>query len=340
MSDETAIALQGATALCAREGLPLPASLTRLAGGKNNQVWCMTCEAGPDRVLKRYFSDVRDTRDRLGAEWAFIVRANGRGITCIPEPLACDPQAHLGLYSLLPGGKLAPGGVDADHVAQAAAFIVSLNAAPRAPRALAAASEACFSLSEHLAAVERRIARLDTIDAEAPLATEARALANGTLGPAWAAVKTRIATEAHGLGLALDRPIDDGDLIVSPSDFGFHNALEGPDGRLGFIDFEYAGHDDPAKLVCDFFCQPDIPVPVQHFDAFIAATIGALGLSPDQPARCRLLLDACRIKWACIMLNDFLPMDGARRAFSQGLERESRCAGQLAKARAALAALG
>jgi len=43
---------------------------------------------------------------------------------------------------------------------------------------------------------------------------------------------------------------------LSPSDFGFHNALVDPSGALSFLDFEYAGRDDPAKPVSDFFCQP------------------------------------------------------------------------------------
>ena len=33
-------------------------------------------------------------------------------------------------------------------------------------------------------------------------------------------------------------------------------------GNVTFLDFEYAGRDDPAKLVSDFFCQPEIPVPL------------------------------------------------------------------------------
>src|SRR5258708_29751946 len=41
--------------------------------------------------------------------------------------------------------------------------------------------------------------------------------------------------------------------------FGFHNALLRPSQELCFLDFEYAGHDDPAKMVGDFFSQPAIP---------------------------------------------------------------------------------
>jgi hypothetical protein len=57
-------------------------------------------------------------------------------------------------------------------------------------------------------------------------------------------------------------------------------------------------------------------------------------------ARCRLLPDAYQIKWACIILNDFLPLGATRRAYADTGSRAQRCAEQLAKASAKLAALG
>jgi hypothetical protein len=53
-------------------------------------------------------------------------------------------------------------------------------------------------------------------------------------------------------------------------------------------------------------------------------------------ARCRILLDACRIKWVCIMLNDFLPVGAARRSFAKAGARDVRCATQLEKTAAKL----
>ena len=65
-----------------------------------------------------------------------------------------------------------------------------------------------------------------------------------------------------------------------------------------------------------------------------------LGLDAAGIARCRLLLDAYQIKWTCIMLNEFLPLGAARRAFADTGAWAKRCAEQLAKAEAKLAALG
>ena len=41
------------------------------------------------------------------------------------------------------------------------------------------------------------------------------------------------------------------DLILSPSDFGFHNSIRVNSGKIFFHDFEYFGWDDPVKIIAD-----------------------------------------------------------------------------------------
>ena len=134
----------------------------------------------------------------------------------------------------------------------------------------------------------------------------------------------------------MEQEIGPGKCCLSPSDFGFHNALASAQG-LSFLDFEYAGRDDPAKLVCDFFCQPEIPVPMHHYAGFVSRLVQGLELDEAARVRCRILVDAYRVKWACIMLNDFLPLDAARRAFAAEGSQAARCARQLAAAEAKIA---
>jgi hypothetical protein len=128
------------------------------------------------------------------------------------------------------------------------------------------------------------------------------------------------------------------DWALSPSDFGFHNALISADGRLRFLDFEYAGWDDPARVVCDFFCQQRVPVPFDLFEA-VVERIGATVI--DRVAyrqRVDLLLPVYRVKWCCILLNDFLPEGGERRRFAgRKSDPVQRKVEQLEKARRVMA---
>ena len=311
-----------AAALLAEAGLTgRVLGLTRLTGGRNNRVFRVERDAGPPLALKLYHHDPRDPRDRLGAEWAFLEYATRHcGLGNVPAPLACDPAQHAALYGWLPGGRV--GMVGPAEAEAAIGFIAALNAAETraTAAALAPASEACFTLDQHRATVARRVARLaGGLDPTAPHAEAAAAFIANLLAPAWARIEAGLPTNAAPA-----------DWIVSPSDFGFHNALVDAAGQVGFLDFEYAGRDDPAKLACDMVCQPDLPVPMAHWPA-IRDTI-----APGAAARCAALLPAYRIKWACIILNDFLATDAARRDFAEGADRAARCAAQLAKARTLL----
>jgi hypothetical protein len=328
------------------DALALADRLTRLAGlgrvcltsplrgGRNNQVFRLEMESGAPLVLKRYFFDSRDGRDRCGAEWNFLDRAWRNGIRAIPQPFVRDEAAHAALYSFLPGRKLTAAELTPAQVDAAADFVLAINATPH--RHAAPASEACFCIADHLAIVERRLNRLAELDPEAPHRAKAERFVSRQLRPVWEAVRLHVTRESRKLGLDIDRRLRDSECCLSPSDFGFHNALAAEDGRISFLDFEYAGQDDPAKLVVDFFSQPQIPVPLRYFDGFVARLALGLRFDTSMKARCRLLLDTCRIKWVCIMLNDFLPIDAARRSFADGTGRDIRCARQLEQATAKL----
>lgn len=308
--------------------------LSRLAGGKNNQVYRVETEDGAPLVLKRYFSDPRDGRDRLSAEWNFLECAWQDGVRAIPQPLAKNADAQAALYSFVAGEKLDARELEGRHIDAAADFILAINTQSRSD--IAPASDACFSISDHLQLVERRLLRLATLDQEAPHATEAQRFVFTGLKRTWDVVRDRTRREALALGLDLHRSLSEAECCLSPSDFGFHNALATADGRMIFLDFEYAGRDDPAKLVVDFYCQPAVPVPPSCRDRFVAK-LAALPLDEAARVRCRILLDVARVKWACILLNEFLPVGAARRAFADLGEREARCATQLEKAKAKLA---
>ncbi len=300
-----------------------------LGTGGNNRVF--TVLSGGERlVAKWYFHDPADPRDRLGAEYALLEHAWRIGLRCVPRPLACSPHTHLALYEYVEGAKLDLAAVDAACVAEAARFFAALNApASRAAAGgIGAASEACFSAGEHLRMVDGRIARLAAIPAAADIDREARRFADA-LGVRWRSLRADILAA----GDEPESPLDASARCLSPSDFGFHNALRRPDGTLCFLDFEYAGWDDPAKAVGDFFAHPGVPVPRAHFDAFLRIAIAPFGAA--MAARARLLEPVFRIKWCCIVLNEFLPDAVRRRRFADpGAGAEPRKRAQLAKARA------
>ena len=238
----------------------------------------------------------------------------------------------MGPFGYVDGRKLRAGEVDAAAVNQALEFILELNRArnPAATQGLPDASEACFSGAAHLERIDQRVARLEQMEGGAAIDRQALAFVRGALQPAWEQARALLWRD-YG---SLEQPLPAEERILSPSDFGFHNALLGADGGLRFIDFEYAGWDDPAKLICDFFCQPQTPAPPAFWQPFVSALVDGLKLDGGLARRARLLLPAFQIKWCCIMLNEFGPGGKPRRDFAKGAATtEERKAEQLDKAR-------
>lgn len=306
-----------------------------LAGGRNNRVWRVS-GLRETRVLKEYFCDRKQGRDRFGSEMAFYDWIGTQGIGATPVLSGRDAERKLGLFEWVEGRRISSDEVDEGMVRAAIRFVEDINRRRGygATAGIPIAAEAFFRLSGHAECIEGRVRRLEGLDAESELGREALQWIGKELRPAWNAIRAALQDRS---GAEWNRELYGMERCLSPSDFGFHNALLRPDGRLVFFDFEYAGWDDPAKLAVDFFWQPRIPVPRRHWDLWIRGLDGALGWGGALGRRAKWLWPAYRIKWCCIVMNEFLESGRERRQFSGGDGGwERRCRGQLAKARALL----
>jgi hypothetical protein len=329
-------------ALLASAGLSHAFQLTPISGGGNNRVYRIECHDRP-HLLKAYFHHPDDPRDRLAAEFAFSSFAWNSGTRCVPEPIACDELNHLGLYEYIEGRALAIDEIGAKEVDQAAEFFASLNRQELDETAavLGTASEAYFTIEDHLNCIQRRVQRLRRLSRESRLDHLAADWLESKLAPAWHRARKEAERQAAASGLSLVEPLELADRCISPSDFGFHNAILGADGRLRFIDFEYAGWDDPAKTVCDFLCQPRLPVPEEFAERFTNAVLAECSAAELHRRRIAVLLPVYRLKWCCIMMNEFLPIGSRRRSFAcEILDREQRKRSQLDKSARALQSIG
>ena len=322
--------------LLARDGgSPQDFELVPCGAGGNNRVFLVV--AGTRKlVAKWYFSHPSDKRDRLSTEFGFLTYANRMGIGCVPTAISCDPAQHLALYEHIEGAQVGADQVTQREVNEAVDFFLALNRHDARPHAasLPSASEACFTINEHLTMVDGRIERLLTIAPEHAVDREACAFVV-KLKARWALLKSAILGIAQTRGLKVDMRLPDDQRCISPSDFGFHNALRRPSGDICFLDFEYAGWDDPAKMAGDFFSHPAISVDHRFRDHFLANAMSFYSRPQTLVARAELLFPVFQTKWCCIILNDFLPDSARRRRFADPVfdELERKCS-QLAKATA------
>ena len=284
--------------LLARHGISQNlAELIPLTGGANNRVFRLKGDA--PLVLKQYFTHPQDTRPRLKNEFSFLTYAWNCGIQNIPQPIAYDPETNTGIYTFVEGKPFTHSSSEA--VDEAISFLLALNHSKDQGKHLPLASEACLTASDYFALVEKRLDKL--IQLEDP---DLNNFLTKELIPAW----------NHISQSTLHAPLPFSSLCITPSDFGFHNAIQGTD-KVFFIDFEYAGWDDPVKTVCDFFSQPKIPVSLDDLDHFVHRTASLVEDSAIFAERIRILLPVCRIKWCCMMLSGFFGIGKARRDFAR-----------------------
>ncbi|MCA9068820.1 MAG: aminoglycoside phosphotransferase family protein [Planctomycetaceae bacterium] len=318
-----------------------PQRFTKLKGGANNQVFRVET-SNSQFCLKWYFTHPSDPRNRLAHEYRFLKHAWSLGIRNIPQPLGVSPALQIAVFSYLSGRPFSSEPVRLEHIEQAMQFLRQLNQSWESETALALpiASEACFTWQEHIATVQERIDRLKNIPIESDLHQNAADFVRLQLLPRWeierATVEHRFSKENRELGQSCNRV----PRIISPSDFGFHNAILSDDGNTYFIDFEYAGWDSPVKAMCDFFHQPQVPISLKYFDEFVEVIEY---LFPNNLSL-RDVIDSIfpiyGIKWCCILLNEFLPVHESRRSFSQGSTPSSeRLKNQLRKAELKLASI-
>lgn len=310
---------------CRHYGVTGTYELRPIRAGRNSQVSLISSENGR-WILKHYYQPPGgDRRDRLGTEYGFLEFLKQRDVPGVPAPLGMERASNLALYSYLPGQR--PSAILPWHVSQAAGFIAKVNRFRRTAQAqaLPMASDACLDWQAHLELAESRIARLLAVVPASDVAREAHEFVESRLKPLWAKVQIELAAVRGNVLLSPE------DRVLSPSDFGFHNVLE-HEASLSFVDFEYAGWDDPVKLICDFMCQPEVPVTAEQGLQFMDELLQELSMADAMGPRVGLLLPVHRLKWCCILLNEFRMEDMKRREHA-GLASESLLSEQLGKAK-------
>ncbi len=306
-------------------------SVEEIAGGRNSRVYRVVRADGTPVIVKHYFRHARERRDRFSAEWSGLTFLWEHGIRAIPQPLRADGVQACAMYGAIEGSRIPAGAAREQDIDQAVGFLAELKAlsGSEASRSLGPASEACFSLSEILATIDKRMDRLARVrTAHAELA----AFLSGRFEPAYAALSTWTEAQLAAAGIAPHAELPQAARMLSPSDFGFHNAVRRPDGSLVFVDFEHFGWDDPAKTIVDAILHPAMELSEPLARRLTRGVLHSWRSDPQLPRRVEAVYPLFGLKWCTILLNEFVADDQRRRAFAGGDVNQDAQQAQLAKA--------
>lgn len=300
--------------------------LTPCRSGRNSRVFKVTCG---DKIfaLKSYPSQTADPRDRFGTETRALRFYEADANPHTPRLLALDASRGLALMEWIDGHPVnTPETGDID---QAIGFITRTHAAEsKGGDTFGLAAEPCLcgeDLDMHLAL---RLERLSTVAQQEPEL-------NGYLRNELQDILEKARSHAQSDLYSLRLPRHKQSLI--PADFGFHNALKTDSGRMVYFDFEYFGWDDPVRLAADFLLHPDMALDEKCRARFHRGMIETFQADEEFEQRLLYLSPLYAIRWALILLNEFLPERWQARVFAGETASWGKMkAAQLEKSRIAL----
>jgi len=309
--------------IAAESGLGRIRDFHPFPGGRNNRVARVDLN-GQQYLLKNYFYSANDTRDRLNNEYSFVAFAWQNGCRRIAKPIFRSNRLRSALYEYIPGKVVNSRVTEKSDIEQAVTFVLEVNAPKdKTPPGFPVASEAGFSIAEHLENTARRIRRLSDISGESSIEKNVQLQVRKAIVPLWEKIMLAI-HRVLNKDERLAGTLDVAERWLSPSDFGFHNAIEKENGDIVFIDFEFAGWDDPVKLICDFANQPDNILPDDFSGEFMQKLFERQPKSDHIQDRHRLLQPVFQLKWVCIILNHFLPFGKDRNLFTNVEDLEKK----------------
>ena len=275
-------------------------AVTEIEGRANSQVYRVE-NRGVAYAVKWYPDLAFDSRPRLLAEQEACEFLKSQCLGSTSGLAKVTAPLNIAIFRWIEGSRVVDVG-DQD-VESALRFIERLHDSSRNKSAMQIrnAGEACLSENDLWAQIDTKRGRLAEIQQEFP---ELGRYLDKEYGPIHENCRETLGSLFPGLNHSDKLPLYA--QTLSPSDFGFHNALRLHDYSLTWLDFEYFGWDDPAKLILDFLWHPGFSLTPSQQARWIERCIEIFSDDDNLPARLRACWPVYGLRWCLILLNVFL----------------------------------
>ena len=298
-------------------------SVKKLKGRGNSRIYKLSSNKN-NILLKDYPNLSVDPRPRMQAEVNALNLVKDLGKT--PKVLAFDKHQNIALYEWIKGESKFK--IEDNHITQALNFIENLQDL-EGKDTYSEASEACFSAKQLMKQINLRFDRLlNTKNNELDefLVCTFRPLLK----------KVFESSEKNWPSSNLEKELPKSMQALSPSDFGFHNAILKESGDLIFLDFEYFGRADPVKLIADFIWHPGMKLNNSQKIDWVRGAFGIFKNVPELVTRFKLAWPLYGLRWSLIVLNEFLDDGWHKRAYANEnlrYQHKQKLESQLSKAK-------
>jgi len=262
----------------------------KIKNGRNNKVYCFFYKK------KKYILKIYNKRNKnlLLRESKFLSKLKKYNINNVPKIIYKNNNLNYAIFNFIEGSNIKT--IKKDEILQVVNFIKCIKKI--SIKNTIAAKDKCSSLKDHIDLIYNRLNISDYYihrKLKKDFTNYFNIIKFQELPKATNMIFNNLNKKTIVKKLSLN------ELILSPSDFGFHNVLK-KDNKLFFIDFEYAGNDDIKKLICDFLCQPDFKMSTELKDLFLRK----INFNKNKKLKItNMLISLHKIKWCLILLNPF-----------------------------------
>ena len=275
-------------------------SLEQVAGRANSKVFRVEYK-GETFAVKWYPDLSKDPRERCLAEINACRFLESCGFDHVLRFDNAVPHLNLASYKWIWGEPILQV-LDKD-ISQAGKFIEQLYKARknRFAEQLPEAAEACLSFQDVLDQIDEKRARFSKSARQFP---DLARFLRDNFDPLRLVCENKI-EEIFPRSQWLKELSEDA-RTLSPSDFGFHNAIRSDDGSITWLDFEYFGWDDPAKLIADFILHPGHRLTLTQRQMWTNTCLSVFSDQEGIEERLGIYLPFFGLRWCLILLNLFM----------------------------------
>ncbi len=288
----------------------------RVGGGGNSRVFKVQCADGKWYCVKFYFSSPDDQRDRLGTEYGSLKFIDEQGIGAVPQPVFVDRAELMGVYEWINGRKITADTVTVNDIDFAVNFLAQLEKLSHHPdaRQFNTASAGCFCVKDIIDHIETKLQKFQSCPTDTEEFRRLKVYLDQDFAPLLNEILSWVRTSLGDI--SFDEGIGANLRTLSPSDFGFHNALRKDNGEITFLDFEYFGWDDSAKMIVDFTFHPAMELSFGLKQSFYQKMLLVFKQDTSLKSRIACYYPLLGLLWCLIFLNEFIKNDLKRRQFA------------------------
>jgi hypothetical protein len=257
--------------------------------------------------LKIYKKDNFNKFNRINSEIKFISYLSKNNFSNIPKIKSFDYQDKWILLHWLDGEKIKE--IRKEYVEKLLLFLIKIQRKKIKSNLIDMpnACESCFSLVKHKELIQTKISTtinhiksLEKVDNN--LSRKINEELNNKIYLIDEIYQKNNNKELWNYELNFNQK------CLSPSDVGFHNILLS-NNSLTFFDFEFAGFDDPCKLIVDLILQPDFSIPSEYIYLMNKLVDVLKSDIPNFKERLEIIFQLYLIKWFCIIFNPLIKKD-------------------------------